>query len=87
MIMTFSIFHRGLSEEKLISAVGLDVTPQEPLPSDSPLWNMENVIITPHTSGGSPARLDRMVDHFCDNLKRFLADQPMLSVIDKNKGY
>ena len=74
-------------EEKLISAVGLDVTPQEPLPPDSPLWNMENVIITPHTSGGSPARLDRMAEHFCDNLKRFLANQPMISVIEKNKGY
>ena len=74
-------------EERLISAVGLDVTPQEPLPPDSPLWNMDNVIITPHTSGGSPARIDRTVEFFCENLKRFLVNQPMLSVIDKRKGY
>jgi phosphoglycerate dehydrogenase-like enzyme len=74
-------------EEGLISAVGLDVTPNEPIPSDNPLWNMDNVIITPHTSGGSPARIDRTVELFCDNLTRFLANQPLLSVIDKTKGY
>lgn len=74
-------------EEGLIAAVGLDVTPQEPLPPDSPLWKMDNVIITPHTSGGSPARMDRTLDLFCENLKRFLSNQPLLSVIDKRKGY
>lgn len=74
-------------EEGLIAAVGLDVTPQEPLPSDSPLWHKDNVIVTPHTSGGSPARMDRTIDLFCENLKRFLSNQPLLSVIDKRKGY
>jgi len=73
--------------EKLIAAAGLDVTPEEPLPSDSPLWNMDNVIITPHTSGGSPARMDRLVELFCENLQRFLEDMPLLCVIDKQKGY
>ncbi len=74
-------------EEKLIAAAGLDVTPEEPLPSDSPLWNMDNVIVTPHTSGGSPARMDRLVELFCENLQRFLAGKPLLGVIDKQKGY
>lgn len=74
-------------EEGLIAAVGLDVTPQEPLPPDSPLWYKDNVIVTPHTSGGSPARMDRTIDLFCENLKRFLSNQPLLSVIDKRKGY
>jgi phosphoglycerate dehydrogenase-like enzyme len=74
-------------EEKLIAAAGLDVTPEEPLPSDSPLWNMDNVIITPHTSGGSPARTDRLVKLFCENLQRFLTGKPLLGVIDKQKGY
>lgn len=74
-------------EEGLIAAAGLDVTPEEPLPSDSPLWNMDNVIVTPHTSGGSPARVDRLVKLFCENLRRFLAGEPLLSVIDKRKGY
>lgn len=70
-----------------IGGAGLDVTPIEPLPSDSPLWDMSNVIITPHVAGGSPIRMDRTVDLFCDNLERFLVDKPLLSVIDKQKGY
>jgi phosphoglycerate dehydrogenase-like enzyme len=74
-------------EEGLIAAAGLDVTPEEPLPSDSPLWNMDNVIVTPHTSGGSPARMDRLTQLFSENLRRFLTGEPLLSVVDKKKGY
>jgi len=74
-------------EEGLIGGAGLDVTPQEPLPQDSPLWDMKNAIITPHVAGGSPLRMDRTVDLFCENLKRFLAGERMISVIDKRKGY
>lgn len=70
-----------------IAGAGLDVVPQEPLPEDHPLWKMENVIITPHTAGGSPNRQDRIVGLFCDNLKRLMAGEPLLSVIDKQKGY
>ncbi len=70
-----------------IAGAGLDVTPQEPLPADHPLWHMPNVIITPHTAGGSPNRQDRIVNLFCENLRRFLNGEDMLSVIDKNKGY
>ena len=70
-----------------IGGAGLDVTPQEPLPEGHPLWEMDNVIITPHAAGGSPNRVDRTVELFCDNLRRFLAGQPLLSVIDKKKGY
>ena len=70
-----------------IAGAGLDVTPQEPLPDDHPLWIMPNVIITPHTAGGSPNRQDRIVNLFCENLRRFLNGEDMLSVIDKNKGY
>ena len=77
---------RALQENR-IGGAGLDVTPQEPLPPDSPLWDMPNVIITPHVAGGSPHRLDRTVGLFCDNLERFLAGKPLLSVIDKRKGY
>ena len=73
--------------EGLIGGAGLDVTPEEPLPLDSPLWDMPNVIITPHVAGGSPIRLDRTVGLFCDNLERLLAGKPLLSVIDKRKGY
>jgi phosphoglycerate dehydrogenase-like enzyme len=74
-------------QKGLIGGAGLDVTPQEPLPEDHPLWRMENVIVTPHTAGGSPNRMDRTVALFCENLRRLLAGEPMLSVIDKRKGY
>ena len=70
-----------------IGGAGLDVTPVEPLPQDSPLWDMPNVIITPHVAGGSPIRMDRTVDLFCDNLERYLVGKPLLSIIDKQKGY
>lgn len=74
-------------KEGLIGGAGLDVTPEEPLPQDSPLWDMPNVIVTPHVAGGSPNRDDRTVGLFCDNLERFLVGKPLLSVIDKRKGY
>lgn len=77
---------RALNDE-LIGGAGLDVTPVEPLPADNPLWDMPNVIITPHVAGGSPIRMDRTVALFCDNLERFLVGKPLLSVIDKRKGY
>ena len=74
-------------EEELIGGAGLDVTPEEPLPQDSPLWDMKNVIITPHVAGGSPLRIDRTVGMFCENLKRLMAGKPLMSVIDKRKRY
>ena len=74
-------------QNNLIGGAGLDVTPEEPLPADNPLWDMQNVIITPHVAGGSPIRMDRTVTLFCDNLERFLVGKPLLSVIDKQKGY
>ncbi len=74
-------------ENGQIAGAGLDVTPQEPLPDDHPLWHMPNVIVTPHTAGGSPNRQDRIVTLFCENLRRFLKGENMLSVIDKKKGY
>ena len=74
-------------EEGQIGGAGLDVVPQEPLPADHPLWRMENVIITPHTAGGSPNRNGRIVALFCENLRRYLAGEELLSAIDKRKGY
>lgn len=70
-----------------IGGAGLDVLPWEPLPDEHPLWSMDNVIVTPHCAGGSPLRIGRSVDLFCENLRRDLAGQPLLSVIDKQKGY
>jgi len=73
-------------EKGLIGGAGLDVTPQEPLPADHPLWRMENVIVTPHTAGGSPNRQDRITRLFRENLGRLLRGGPLLTVPDKRKG-
>ena len=65
----------------------LDVFAQEPLPSDSPLWNLKNVIITPHVSGLSSHYMDDMVALFCENLSRYIEGQALHNVIDAEKGY
>ncbi len=86
---------RLIDEPALISALqsgrlagaGLDVFAEEPLPSDSPLWGMPNVIITPHSSGSSPRSHDRLMDLFCDNLHRYLAGEGLLNLVDKREGY
>lgn len=73
--------------EGQIAGACLDVTPVEPLADDHPLWTMDNVVLTPHTAGASPARDGRAVDHLCDNLRRYLAGEPLVGLIDKEKGY
>lgn len=71
-----------------LAGAALDVTAVEPLPADSPLWQMENVIISPHTSGRSPeANADRRTAIFCDNLRRYLAGQPLVNLVDLQAGY
>ena len=74
-------------DEKWIAGAGLDVFRDEPLPSDNPLWSMENVVITPHSSvGGDPAD-DEVVSLFIDNMERFTEGRPLVNLIDKSKGY
>lgn len=70
-----------------IAGAGLDVTDPEPLPAASPLWAMENVIITAHTSGGTPRYWDRALDLFEDNIDRFITGQPLRNVVDLAEGY
>jgi phosphoglycerate dehydrogenase-like enzyme len=77
---------QALTEGKIAGA-GLDVTPREPLPADHPLWDMPNVVVTPHVAGASPYRLDRAIDVFVENLARDRAGQPLRNLIDKRKGY
>jgi len=74
-------------QEKWIAGAGLDVFETEPLPDSSPLWDMKNVIITPHYSGATPYYLDRLLDIFLENLKRYQAGEPMMNVVDKKLGY
>lgn len=70
-----------------VRAAGLDVTPEEPLPPESRLWDHPHVVVTPHIAGASPLRGDRIVERFRRNLAHFLAGEPLEGVIDKRKGY
>jgi D-3-phosphoglycerate dehydrogenase len=70
-----------------LSAAGLDVTEIEPLPVSSPLWQLSNVVITPHVAGQSRARIDQMTDFFCENLRRFQRGAPLNNLVDKKLGY
>ena len=74
-------------EQGMIKGAGLDVFENEPLPSNSPLWSMDNVIITPHSAFMSPYYLDRAIQLFADNLQHFINNQEMLNLIDRKKGY
>ena len=60
---------------------------REPLPTDSPLWSVENLLITPHTAGLTEKLWHRHYELFSDNLRRYLAQQPLRFVVDKQKGY
>ena len=75
----------ALREGELAGA-GLDVTEPEPLPAGHPLWQMPNVLITPHASGHSPHSGRRMFDLLRENLRRFGAGEPLLNVVDKRVG-
>lgn len=74
-------------QEGWIAGAGLDVFETEPLPADSPLWDMENVIITSHYSGLTPHYHERAMDIFLDNLRRYQASEPLRNVVDKELGY
>ena len=70
-----------------IAGAGLDVTEPEPLPADHELWGMPNVIITPHIGGDSDEHMERLWLLFRENLRRFVNGEPLLSVVDKRRGY
>lgn len=72
---------------KSFAGAALDVTSQEPLPPESPLWEMDNVLITPHIAGLTEFMWERHYGHYTENLRRFLIGEPLLWVVDKEKGY
>lgn len=76
----------ALASGKLRGAA-LDVAPQEPLPPDSPLWNLPKTIITPHTAGASPRYGERGSRIFKHNLDAFLSGGEMINVYDPSRGY
>jgi len=70
-----------------LAGAGLDVFEREPLPPDSPLWELENVIITTHIAGASQRRPQRTFEFFRENLRRYTAGEPLLNVVDKQRGF
>jgi len=70
-----------------LRGAALDVFQEEPLPTDSPLWDMDNVLISPHLAATVAAENRRIVDIFTENLRRFLAGEPLINLVDPALGY
>jgi D-3-phosphoglycerate dehydrogenase len=77
---------KALDSKKLAGA-GVDVTDPEPLPKGHPLWQFNNVMITPHVAGRSDLDNGRMLGTIKENIRRFAEGMPMVNVVDKLKGY
>ncbi|MBC3539719.1 D-2-hydroxyacid dehydrogenase [Rufibacter sediminis] len=77
---------KALQQGQLAGAV-LDVTEVEPLPQQSPLWEMENVLLTQHTGGGQAREMERKIDRFVSNLQRFIAGKPIQNQVNLAQGY
>jgi phosphoglycerate dehydrogenase-like enzyme len=74
-------------QEGRLAGAGLDVFAHEPLPPESPLWELEKVIITSHYAGATPHYHERAMAIFLDNLRRYIAGEPLRNVVDKTLGY
>jgi D-2-hydroxyacid dehydrogenase (NADP+) len=74
-------------KNKTIAGAGLDVTEPEPLPPDSPLWGMDNVILSPHVSGGMEDYMLRAAELFADNIRRYLAGKKLANLVNRKRGY
>lgn len=74
-------------QERRIAGAALDVFNEEPLPAASPFWSLDNLLITPHTAAVTERLWDRHYRLIAENLKRFLAGQPLLNQVDKAQGY
>ena len=74
-------------QEGVIAGAALDVCETEPLPAEHPLWQMDNVIITPHVAGMAPQIAERHLCVLLDNMRRFASGKSLLNVVDKHKWY
>lgn len=70
-----------------LGGAGIDVVDPEPLPPESPLWEMENVVISPHVGAQSPLRIPVTIDLFCENMYRFSNGESLLNQVDKKLGF
>ena len=70
-----------------LAGAGLDTAPEEPLPSDHPLWTTPNIIMTPHTAGASQFRIPRNLDRFCRNIALYREGKPLEGQINKRRGF
>ena len=77
---------RALREGR-IGGAALDAFREEPLPPSSTFWDVPNLIVTPHTAWSSSRVLDRSIDLFCDNLRRYGLGEPLRNVVDPTAGY
>jgi glyoxylate/hydroxypyruvate reductase A len=84
-----------VDEAALVAALGsghlggaaLDVFAQEPLPPDSALWDMENVVVSPHSASTADSENAKLTELFCGNLRRFVGGRPLVNVFDRERGY
>jgi len=74
-------------DEKRIAGAGLDVAAVEPLPEESRLWDFDNVILSPHVSGGMEDYMLRAAELFCENLRRYMDGKKLLNLVNRKKGY
>jgi len=74
-------------QDHKIGGAALDVFEKEPLPADSPLWGLDNLLITPHTAGLTDKLWERQYALYAENLRRYLTGQELLGAVDKRKGY
>ena len=74
-------------EQGRLAGAALDVLPEEPLPPDHPLWRTPNVWITPHISSSSPRTSERAIAIFLENVRRDMAGQPFINLVDQQAGY
>ena len=74
-------------ESGAIAGAGLDVFAEEPLPTESPLWGMDNVFVSPHMSGDYHGDTAAMARVFLENFRRFRAGEPLVNVVDKRLGF
>jgi phosphoglycerate dehydrogenase-like enzyme len=70
-----------------LGGAALDVAEEEPLPHDNPLWDLPNVLISPHSASTVESENERIVDLFIENLRRWLDRRPLLNRFDRRRGY